>query len=159
MTDPRKTLAPLLPALAARKDRDAQALAEIRSQIASLDAERARIEAGITAGAAALDAADLRAGAVFDQWREAQYARLRALASRRHALEAEDDVRREVLLRSNGEVRAVETLIERAAEQARAESDAKLRRRAPAPRPRSIGGDCPPDLEAEAVQTERRLKG
>ena len=147
MTDPRKTLAPLLPALAARKDRDAQSLAEIRSQIANLDAERARIEAEITQGAAQLDAADLNAGAVFHQWREAQRARLRALADRRRAFEVEDDARREVLLQSNGEVRAAETLIDRANAQEREQAEAKRQRRTPAPRPRGGGGTKPPSLQ------------
>ncbi|MBX2855124.1 MAG: hypothetical protein KTR21_09055 [Rhodobacteraceae bacterium] len=142
MTNLSKTLTPLLPALAARRDRDAQSLAEIRTQIADLDADRARIETSIIAGAAQIDAADLSARAVFDQWREAQRARLRALAERRRTLEAEDNARREVLLQSNGEVRAAETLLDRAAEQARAEAETKSRRRAatPEPRPRD-GGD------------------
>lgn len=118
MSDPRQTLSRIAVALDAVKLRDAQALAEIETKIAEVDAACALLDAQIRGEGDALSADDIDGAVVYYEWRRRQERRRDALSDRRRSLEEEAERQRDVLRQSNGETLAVERLLQRAAAEA-----------------------------------------
>ena len=129
MSDPRRTFSRVAVALDAVKLRDAQALAEIETQIAEVDAACALIDAQIRDEGGALAPDDIDAAVVYYEWRRRQERRRDALVDRRRALEEEAEKRRDVLRQSNGETHAVDHLIRKAAADATEQQRKKAIRR------------------------------
>lgn len=95
--------------LEAKKSRDAAQLGLVTSEIATLDAERARLERELATAAPGGDAG-MAEHAALERWRAATRERIRDLAMARAELEALAADRRATLARSNGEREAARRL-------------------------------------------------
>lgn len=109
----KKSLRRLLPALEALKERDAALLREKTAALNAIEAETAKIEAAIVAAAQDLEPGDFASEAAYLRYREVATGHIESMRPRREALEKERDAARDVLARSFGKLRGVETLLER----------------------------------------------
>ncbi|MEL6979994.1 MAG: hypothetical protein AAGM38_15095 [Pseudomonadota bacterium] len=103
----------LVPALDAVKERDAAALRVKTLELASLEAEIARLEDSILEAAAQLAPGDFAAETAYLRFRDLTRGHIDRLTPRREALIAERDAAREVLARSYGKLEGVSRLLER----------------------------------------------
>ncbi|MCI4661477.1 MAG: hypothetical protein MRY63_06590 [Neomegalonema sp.] len=104
-------LARLAGALEGKKQRDAGRFADVQSEIARLETEKQAIDQDLVAGAWQIEAGDFAAWNAFEQWRRMQLSRREALLVQIGELREEYDLARSALLRSNGEVEAVGSLV------------------------------------------------
>lgn len=95
--------------LEAKKSRDAAELGLVQAEIATLDDERARLEAQLASVATAGSLSEL---AALERWRAATRERIQDLAMARAELETLAEERRRVLARSNGEREAAKRLVQ-----------------------------------------------
>lgn len=109
----KKALGRLVPALEARKQRDAATLMALTQAVAEIDARIRRMKTEVAASAAGVALGDLAAAAAFDSYRVGTQARIAALEAERAAKAAEERAAREVLARSNGSAEAVAQLLAR----------------------------------------------
>lgn len=108
----KKRLKWLGPALDAQKRADMSHYAEAAAECERIETEIAAIETAMRSAADALDPADVTAYARFEIWRTAQKERIAGLNAALRQAEEMLDLRREALLRSNGEVEALKRLME-----------------------------------------------
>lgn len=98
-------------ALEGKKQRDAGHLAEVKDRIARLDAEVSAIDASIPVHEQAIAPGDFASWNAFEQWRRLAQERKARLIAEQNSLSADLEAARQTLLRSNGQVEAVSTLI------------------------------------------------